>query len=301
VQQPRLGDDLTFAQLRTFACAARAGSFARAAEQLCISQPAVSEQIKSLEERLGRSLFQRRRGTTPLLSPHGEEALQAAEAILATCDSLFERLGRSPDKVRLRLSVGPYLREVYLRPLLPRLYRDFPDIEIELHPLTCPTEAMRLIAKGELDLAVYSVRSSAEAPPHARPVCELPLVMVAPPGTRARLSAEECRLEDFQYLFPGSRDFAASWAKKVLRELGLKPRVPPLFIEFVDVLADMVEDGRGIGHLMVHAVEDRIAAGRLEALDVPFTPMLRVVSRSPRAPEVARAVEEVLCQELSVH
>lgn len=58
----RVVEDVTFAQLRTFACAAGSGGFAKAAEQLDISQPAVSEQIKMLEGRLGHDLFERRRG-----------------------------------------------------------------------------------------------------------------------------------------------------------------------------------------------------------------------------------------------
>src|SRR4051812_15862426 len=122
-------EDVTFGQLRTFARAAQAGSFAKAAEQLGISQPAVSEQIKALEDRLGRDLFERRRGTTSILTAKGEEALEAVQAILGISDGLFENARRSSEKSVLRLSAGPFLRENYLRALLPRLYRDYPDIE----------------------------------------------------------------------------------------------------------------------------------------------------------------------------
>jgi DNA-binding transcriptional LysR family regulator len=123
--------------------------------------------------------------------------------------------------------------------------------------------------------------------------------MIAPAGTRARLAAGECVLEDFQFIFPGRREGARE-ARKLLRDLGLAPRAQPLFVEFVDALAQMVEDGQGIGHLMAHSVADRIAAGRVEALDIAIPPIRRLIGRSPHAPDVARAIEDMLCEALAV-
>jgi len=296
----RVSEDVTFAQLRAFACAAKAGSFARAAEQLEISQPAVSEQIKTLEERIGRCLFERRRGTTPLLTAEGEEALEIIETILAASSSLFGRDRRSVDKIALRISVGPFLRENYFRALLPRIYREHPNIEIDLLPTNSSAEIMRQVEEGEVDLAVYAIPARADQPPHTRQICELPLVMVAPAGTRARLAAGECTLDDFQYIFLGRRDIGGRWARKLLRDLGLAPRTQPLFIEFADALAQMVEDGHGIGHLMAYAVADQIADGRVEPMDIPLAPMRRVIGLSPHAPDVARRVEAMLCEALRV-
>jgi len=121
-------DDMTFAQLRTFACAAKAGSFALAAEQLNITQPSVSEQIKTLENRLGCRLFRRRSGTTPILTPGGEEALEEVEAILAASNNLIELCRRSVEKITLTIAVGPYLRENYVRQIIPRIYREYPNV-----------------------------------------------------------------------------------------------------------------------------------------------------------------------------
>jgi len=296
----RVIEDVTFAQLRTFACAARAGSFVKAAEQLGISQPAVSEQIDTLERRLGHRLFDRRRGTTPVLSADGEEALEIVQTILAASSLLFEHARQTAEKVALRISVGPFLRERYLRALVPRIYRDFPDIEIELCPTASSTELMRQIETGELDLATYALPLGAEVPRHSRQICELPLALVGPVGTRARLAAGEISLEDFQFIFPGSKDSVARWARKVLRDLGLRPRVQPLFIEFVDAIVQMVEDGHGIGHLMTFSVTDEIESGRIEQLDVALPPMRRLIGRSPYAPAVAREIEDIFCDVLTV-
>jgi DNA-binding transcriptional LysR family regulator len=297
----RLAEDVTFSQLRTFACAARAGSFGQAAEQLHISQPAVSEQIKMLEERLGRRLFLRRKGTTPMLTADGEEALEAVEAMLIACDSLFRRDRRKPqEKIPLHISAGPFLRDQHLRPLIPRIYRDHPEIEIEFHPAVTPREAMRSIEAGEIDLAVFTVPIHSTAPPNARPICELPFTLIAPPGTRSRLTAGDCTLNDLQYLFPVPKWTGARWARGLLRSVGLRPVREPVFIEFVDALVAMVEGGQGVGYVMAKLVSEPVAAGRLETLDVPFPPLRRVIARSPNAPRVARDVEEMLCTELAV-
>ena len=291
-------EDVTFAQLRTFACAARVGSFVQAADKLEISQPVVSEQIKALEDRIGQPLFRRRRGTTPVLTAEGEDALETVMIILAAHDRLMERGRASPGKVMLRISAGPFLRDNYLRALIPRIYREYPDIEIDLQPTTNAGEVMRQIASGALDLAIYAIPVEEAAPPQSRMICELPLVLVAAPGTRARLAAGLCALDDFQFIFPWRRDLGARWAKTFLRDLKLAPRIPPYFTEFVDAIPPMVEGGQGIGHLMAHSIADRIAAGRLEILDVPLSPMRRFIARSPHAPEVAKAIEEMLCEAL---
>ncbi len=294
-----MADDITFAQLRTFASAARAGSFAQAADELGISQPAVSEQIRALEQRLGQTLFRRRRGTTPVLTAEGTEALDTAETILAARDTMVRTGGRSVDRVILRISAGPFLRDNYLKALIPRINREHPQVEIDLQPTGSPAAIMQLIEDGALDLATFAIPFGMAAPPRARLICELPLAMIAPAGTKARLAAGECSLEDFQFIFPWRRDVGTRWARQYLRTWGLSQRVRLSFTEFPDAVMQMVEDGHGIGHLMINAVADRIAAGRLERLDLPIPPMRRLVARSPRAPAVALAIENLLCEALA--
>ncbi len=293
-------DDITFAQMRTFACAAKTSSFASAAELLDISQPSVSEQIKALEDRIGCRLFRRRRGTTPTLTAEGEEALEQVETILDANNHLFEIGRKSADKVILTISVGPYLRENYVRKIIPRIYREYPNVEVDLQPLGSPTDITRQIESGEIDLAVYAESTQTEQQPHTRQVCELDTVMIAPAGTRARLAAGECSLEDFRFIFPGHRNIGGRWARQRLRAMNVTPRLPTMFIEFIDALAQMVEDGQGIGPTMKYAVAESIAAGRVDALDIPLPPIRRLIARSPNAPEVAKAIEDMLCEVLTV-
>ncbi len=89
--------DFTLRQLRTFICAARAGSFSHAAAELGISQPAVSDQIALLEDRLGHTLFVRRLGTTPQLTAEGVKLLETAGTLIDTSKSMRCGGGQAAD------------------------------------------------------------------------------------------------------------------------------------------------------------------------------------------------------------
>jgi DNA-binding transcriptional LysR family regulator len=288
-----LGEDITFGQLRTFQCAAHAGSFVKAAYQLGISQPAVSEQITVLEQRLGYRLFRRRRGTTPLLTDEGAETLVRVTAILDASERLFEFAGGQSArmKVLIRLCIGPGLRDAYLKPLLPLIYRDHPQLELDLIPMIPVPDMTLALEKGRADLIVYTVTTPIQDWPHVRHVCDVPVVLVAPPDRAAPAGQAERRLEDCQFILPKVRDLAQNWSQKYLDELGVRPQRPPLYVEFVDVILEMVEAGQGLSILMYESVADHVAQGRLKVLAPKFTPMHRIIARSPVAPREVDLVE----------
>lgn len=293
-------EDLTFVQLRTFVCAARSGSFAKTAEKLHITQPAVSEQIKALETTLRKPLFLRRKGTTPTLTSEGQLALEAIEAVLKEIGGLFDPPTSSPDRLTLRISVGPMVRELCLRPLLAQIYRDHPEIEIEIHPMLMTADARRIVDAGELDLAIHGVPDDPDARCTDQNIFILPLALIAQPGTQDHLSRGACSLDDFQFIFPTERNRATEkWAHRCLHNLGLKPKYPPHFIDYTDVIVKLVQSGPSIGYLMADAVKADIEAGRVELLEHRPAPMQRYVSLSRHAPPVAREINNMLCEALA--
>lgn len=294
-------EDVTFVQLRTFVCAARSGSFVRTAERLQITQPAVSEQIKALEDTLHKSLFLRRKGTTPILTEDGQKALDAIELVLGKVSGLFDLPLPNLDRVKLRISVGPMVRELFFRPLMAKIYRDHPEIEIELHPMLMSADALRMIESGEVDLAIHDAPDDADPASLDHPTFVLPLALIAQPGTQGRLSRGECSLDDFQFIFPALRNRGSEkWARRCLKSLNLKSKHPPQFIEYTDVIIKLVQSGPSIGYLALDAVRQEIEAEQVELLDLAPPPMRRYVSRSLHAPTVAREIENLLCEALTV-
>ncbi len=148
---------LTLRQLRYFEAAARLGHFGKAAAECAVTQPALSMQIKELEEELGASLFERRPGEI-VLTPLGREiAAQASRILLAASD--LAALAKHRGQVLsgpLTLGIIPTLAPYILPELLKYLSKRFPALKLELRE--AQTRAMLgELSRGELDLVMAAI------------------------------------------------------------------------------------------------------------------------------------------------
>ncbi|MEA2817741.1 MAG: LysR family transcriptional regulator, hydrogen peroxide-inducible s activator [Rhodospirillaceae bacterium] len=148
---------LTIRQLRYLDALARCQHFGRAAEECAVSQPALSMQIRELEEFLGIELFERRPGA-PILTGVGIEIAQRAGAILSATRDLVD-LAQHRSKLltgSLRLGVIPTLAPYLLPHVLPRLQRDHPDLDLDL--LETQTKILLAeLARGTLDVLLMAL------------------------------------------------------------------------------------------------------------------------------------------------
>lgn len=148
---------LTLRQLRYFEAAARHAHFGKAAEECAVSQPALSMQIKELEETLGSALFERRHAEVVLTSLGHEIAPQASKILLAAND--LAALAKHRGKVLsgpLSLGIIPTLAPYILPRLLVHLQKHFPSLELELRE--AQTKAMLdELARGDLDLVMAAI------------------------------------------------------------------------------------------------------------------------------------------------
>ena len=290
--------DFTLRQLRTFICAARAGSFSHAAAELGISQPAVSDQIALLEDRLGHTLFRRRLGTTPQLTAEGLKLLETAGTLIDTSKSMRceDRKHQTP---HVRICIGPRVLELYLKPMLPKLYLDFPGLSIDIIPQLRLTEVRSALEREQLDLALYTLSEHPEGWRNSRTVCDVIVVMAGPPGTRQNLASGATQVEDLQFILPTVGKASENRLEQSLYELGVKPRKPIIFLEFADVIQKMVEDGQGVTMLTYEQLASGIAAGRLEIFGPTLPSLKRVIARSNHAPHAARIIEERLISAMS--
>lgn len=144
-------------QLECFCAVARAGSFTKAAEELGIAQPSLSEQIAKLEQGLGAALFERlnrRVGLTSL----GEAILGKAQALLEDAAALPEHFERARQGVRGPLRVGaiPTILPYFLAPLLKEFTTRYPDVDFHVREGTT-AELVEQVLEGMLDLALLSL------------------------------------------------------------------------------------------------------------------------------------------------
>ena len=182
-------------QLAYFVAVAEHRHFTRAAEEMRVAQPSLSQQIRTLEHDLGAPLFHRIRGNVSLTEA-GEVLLPIARRILAETESarLAIRELDELDRGRVRLGAPPSLCTGLLPAMLSAFRRRYPGIQLELHESGSGDLRQRL-AEGGLDLALLAgARMSGDPHLAATPLLLEELVVISPadaPVRSARIDVRE--------------------------------------------------------------------------------------------------------------
>jgi LysR family hydrogen peroxide-inducible transcriptional activator len=148
---------VTLKQLRYFDALARHVHFGRAAQACSISQPALSMQIKELEEALGGVLLER--GARHVgLTQFGEEIAQRVRDILRSVDELgdFARASRDHLVGRLRIGMIPTIAPYLLPTVIGNLTRMHPELDIQIRETLTP-KLLQELAEGRLDTAIVAL------------------------------------------------------------------------------------------------------------------------------------------------
>jgi LysR family hydrogen peroxide-inducible transcriptional activator len=148
---------ITLKQLRYLTALAEHRHFGRAAEACAVTQPALSMQIRDLEQDLGISLVERRPGEV-LLTETGTEVVQRAERVLAAARDLADFARHSGRLLtgRLRLGIIPTLGPYVLPRILPVLQRRHGELRIELRETQTRT-LLDELTRGELDAVMLAL------------------------------------------------------------------------------------------------------------------------------------------------
>ena len=149
--------NFTLRQLRYFESLSRHGHFGRAAEACAISQPALSVQIKELEETLGMQLFER--GARQVrLTGFGEEFARHVREILRATDELGELARASRDRLvgRLRIGVIPTIAPYLLPSVIANLSRIYDGLDIHVRE-TMTMKLLQELKEGRLDTAIVAL------------------------------------------------------------------------------------------------------------------------------------------------
>ncbi len=148
--------DFHLAALKAFVAAARESSFSRAADCLHLTQPGLSKRIKSLEDGLRVSLFDRI-GRRTVLTEAGRAFLPHALRILAEADEAAQLLRQMQPSQSgsLHLATTQHIGLYYLKPWLADFVRHYPGIDLTVDFKTS-AETHRLLSQGELELGFMS-------------------------------------------------------------------------------------------------------------------------------------------------
>lgn len=259
---------LNWRQLVTFHAVAHQRSFSRAAEELFLSQPAVSAQIRALEAYYGVELFDRL-GRRVFLTPAGKVLHVYAQRLITLAEEADQALEGLKGLKRGRLAVGASLLVgSYMLPaLLGEFKRKHPHVEVALRIRYAP-EVARLVEENLVDLGL--VGSPMEHPSLVvEPILADELVVILPThhrwAKRGSITPAEFCAEPAVFTEEGSSTRRVALQRLGL--LGLEPRIA-LELGHTEAVKRAVEVGVGISIISKHAVETEVATGRLKAVQL---------------------------------
>lgn len=172
-------NELNVHLLEQFVVLARTKNFTRAAEELNLSQSALSRAIQKLEEQLGQPLFERKPREVAL-TDHGELLLERSQQILKLMEDMFSELSESGRRGRIRLGTIPTIAPYFLPELLSSFAKAHPDIAVIVQEDTTENLIKRC-SHGEIDLAILALPIIAKYL-EVEPLFDEELLLVVPVG-----------------------------------------------------------------------------------------------------------------------
>lgn len=290
----------TLRQLEILDAVARCGSFSGASTELHLSQPAVSMQVKQLEDVLGLPLFEHM-GKRIHLTEAGEEALKTSRIIAAELSNLQHAVAEIQGLKGGTLTVSATSTASVLAARLMALFRALhPDVRLSLNVVNRETLLLHL-AENNIDLALMG------KPPEgldvkAQAFMDNPLVVIAatshPLAGAADISLEQLLAEPLIGREQGSGTRGA--LEKFLEGHGLSLK-PAMEMNKNEAIKQAVEAGLGLGVVSLHTVKAELASGQLCVLDVRGFPLMRqwylVQRRGKRLSPAAQAFAQFVLHE----
>ena len=291
---------LTLRQLKVFESVARNLSYSRAADELHLTQPAVSMQIKQLEDNISLPLFEHL-GKRIYLTEAGRELYQYSRAISQQLADMEVALDELKGMERGKLNISVVTTANYFAPhLLARFCQRYRGVTVSLN-VSNREAVLKQLADNLIDLAIMG------QPPEnldidSESFMENPLEVVAPPDhplcQERNIPVKRLANETFLVRESGSgtrsameRFFAAH---KIKINKGMET-------DTTEAIKQAVQAGMGLGIMSQHTAELELETGRLKILDVQGFPIIRywhVVNRkNKRLSGVANTFKEFLLKE----
>ena len=291
---------LTLRQLECFSAVAKDLSFTRAAEALHLTQPAVSMQVRQLEQQTGVAVTEQI-GKQVHLTEAGEEVLRYAKSILQQVDELDDVLSKLKGLSGGELRIAAISSANYFAPkLLGVFHQRFPDVGVSMD-VTRQRSVLKQVADNEVDMAIMG------QPPEgigvdAIPFMDNPLVIIAPPEHRLAqmkvVTQKQMEKEVFLTRETGSGTRGAM--HRFFRQNQLK-LTTGMEMGSLEGIKQSVQAGLGLGLVPKGAIEIELRLKKLVALNIKGTPINRhwyvVMHKGKRLSVAAAAFRSLLIDE----
>lgn len=292
-----LSKHASFRQLNTFHAVARLGSVSLAADEMHLTQPAVSIQIGTLEESAGTPLLQRT-GRGIRLTEAGELLAGYAGRILDLWREAGEEMATLQGVFSGTLRVGAITTAEYLLPpILVNFAKEHPKVKLKLQ-VGNRDEIVRMLAGQEIDVAIMG-RPPAELKTDSSAFAKHPMAFLAAPG-HPLMSAPKpslALLSDTRMLVRERGSGTRTTVERFFKDNGLPLRIGSE-LSSNEAIKQMCAAGFGVAFLSMHTCVLEMNAGLLGLLPVPGNPIVRdwyvMHLASRQLPQVALAFEDYL-------
>jgi DNA-binding transcriptional LysR family regulator len=280
---------MDLARVNAFVSVARLGSISRAAEELFVTQPALTARLQALERDLDAQLFVRSR--------HGSRLTEAGRALLPHAERALTALNRGREAVqevasggagRLTIGAAPAISTYVLPAMLHRFQAAHPNIRLSVRS-GHSEEVLEMVLRDEVEIGLMRPIHHAEVTTTL--LYEDEVVLVVHRGHRFA-AAGQVRMAELAaenlILFDRTSSYH-ELTSAIVRQAGISPR-GQLEVDNIDAAKRMVEQRLGIALLPLTSVQSEIGAGRLVPVLVTDMPPVRrqiVVARRRDAGELS--------------
>lgn len=261
---------MNIAQLKAFLAVVDEGSFSAAARVLGISQPAVTMQIRALEEDLGAVLLDRRYRKIDLTEA-GKELLVRARRIFVELDGVRSSISALSGTVAGHLSIAASTTpgDYVIPALLGAFLNTYPDVEISL-AVSDSAGVAASVENGEADFGMTGAKSDARV--EYTQVGEDELIVIAYPGNPLSTSepVDIRTLVDKPWIMREQGSGTRSVTEAVFREHGVNPDALPVVVELGsgEAVIGAVEGGLGVAMLSRYVAEKSLRLGTVVKVEL---------------------------------
>lgn len=283
--------------MRYFVAVAEDGNISRAAKRIFLTQPALSRQIKALEDEIGQCLLERKAHSI-LLTPVGEALLHEGRELLQHAEQVLERVRIAAKGVRLRVGYAPSLAAGLLSVAVENFTQSHPNAHVELFDLST-AEMLAGLESDKLDVAL-----GVEQQHHTRglkwtPLVRAPWLLAVSQhhqlARRSRVTPAEVAREPLlvfcQRDYPEYWDLVTGW----LRDQRQRPRIAG---EFDGAESLMAAVASGLGVAIVTARMARLFPKRARLITLSSSPEPLCIAAGYRATRADDKPLSVFIEEL---
>ncbi len=282
---------------RVFYTVAKCGSLTKAAEELYISQPAVSQAIKQLETQLGGKLFERTHKGMELSEKGGKIIFPIVEKALELFDGAEEKFTELKETAvgALRICASDTVLTHILLPKVKEYHQKYPQVKLVLHNRTS-SETIELLKNKKCDLGFVNLPIEDTDINLSSSITRLHDVFVANDNFKELLgqTVDLKRLQDYPLLMlegtTSTRQAIASFAESIGVQL-----LPEIEVASLELMTEVAKSGMGIACIPREFVEKELNEGSLFEIKVsPSLPTRAIGLALPKNEGMTFAVKEFI-------